>query len=700
MAAAHNDNRRHILVRYSVITILIVGFSIAISYKLFSTTVIHADDWNRKAMVEMQHVDTILPERGEILACDGSILATNLRFYTVRLDFRAEKFMENRYRVALDSIADSLALHFPRRTRDEWFAYMQKPLNTAPDKRARSFPVVSNISYADLQILRTFPFFCIGNPNRNGMTVESTLRRRKPYGDMASRSIGGVGQTASCKEVHGISGLEKALDSLLYGSPGIAKKIPLTKNIVNWTDVPAKPGFSIRTTIDINLQDIVEHELERVLDSCSADWGCAILMEVATGDIKAISNLERNKAGTDYIEALNYAVVGFEPGSVVKPISMMIALEDGLVSNLEEMIPIGASWAYAGGRPITDSHFNASLRVREVIEQSSNIGMARIITRGYDKNPKAFVERLRGIGFLDPMNTGIAGERTPYFNPNPGRVDLSRMCYGYASQIPPIYTLSIYNAIANNGRYVRPRLVGSLLSEGIDSAIPVSYIRDRICSEANARKMQYMLKQVVWGAHGTGRSLKNDKVALAGKTGTCYSVDPKTRTYNTARKRLAFCGFFPADDPQYSCMVLTYYPKRNMFGAASTSGQVMKNIALKMYSRGMLDNTPDYADGTTPDNRALLYGSKDKRRYATVRRAAGIKTVIHPALNSGDTWKAEAGKLTVPSVIGLGLREAVVTLEQAGLNVKFQGTGYVARQIPERGTPVKKGQTVTLALSN
>lgn len=444
----------------------------------------------------------------------------------------------------------------------------------------------------------------------------------------------------------------------------------------------------------------MENELNRVLDSCSADWGCAILMDVKTGDIKAISNLERSKKGNGYIEALNYAVVGFEPGSVVKPISMMIALEDGLVSNLEEVIPIGKSWAYAGGRPITDSHYNGSLRVREVIEQSSNIGMARIITRGYDKNPKGFVERLRSIGFLDPLNTGIAGETTPMFKQNPARVDLSRMCYGYTSQIPPIYTLSIYNAIANGGRYVRPRLVKGLHTENFDSVLPVTYIRDRICSEENARKMQYMLKQVVWGAHGTGRSLKNDKVALAGKTGTCYSVDPKTRTYNTARKRLAFCGFFPADDPQYSCMVLTYYPKRNMFGAASTSGQVMKNIALKMYSRGMLDNTPDYADGTTPDNRALLYGSKDKRRYATVRRAAGIKTVIHPALNSGDTWKAEAGKLTVPSVIGLGLREAVVTLEQAGLNVKFQGTGYVARQIPERGTPVKKGQTVTLALSN
>ena len=693
MAAAHNDNRRHILVRYSVITILIVGFSIAISYKLFSTTVIHADDWNRKAMVEMQHVDTILPERGEILACDGSILATNLRFYTVRLDFRAEKFMENRYRVALDSIADSLALHFPRRTRDEWFAYMQKPLNTAPDKRARSFPVVSNISYADLQILRTFPFFCIGNPNRNGMTVESTLRRRKPYGDMASRSIGGVGQTASCKEVHGISGLEKALDSLLYGSPGIAKKIPLTKNIVNWTDVPAKPGFSIRTTLDINLQDIVEHELERVLDSCSADWGCAILMEVATGDIKAISNLERNKAGTDYIEALNYAVVGFEPGSVVKPISMMIALEDGLVSNLEEMIPIGASWAYAGGRPITDSHFNASLRVREVIEQSSNIGMARIITRGYDKNPKAFVERLRGIGFLDPMNTGIAGERTPYFNPNPGRVDLSRMCYGYASQIPPIYTLSIYNAIANNGRYVRPRLVGSLLSEGIDSAIPVSYIRDRICSEANARKMQYMLKQVVWGPHGTGRSLKNDKVALAGKTGTCYSVDPATRQYNTARKRLAFCGFFPADAPKYSCMVLTFYPKRNMFGAASTSGQVMRNIALKMYSRGILDNASDYAEGASATGRAMLYGSYDTKRHGAIRQATGIRQEVHPAR------PRRMPKGTVPSVRGLGAREAVVALEAAGFNVNMRGSGYVRSQLPAEGSQAARGTTVTLAMA-
>lgn len=690
---SQKTNQKHILFRYGLITILILLFSGTISYKLFSTTVIHADDWNRKAMREMQRVDTILPERGEILSDDGSILATNLRFYTVRLDFRAERFMESRYREALDSIADSLAVHFPKRDKAAWYAHLQKPLNTDPAKRPRAFLVLNNLSFADLQLLRTFPFFNIKNPNRNGMTVESILKRSNPYGDMARRSVGGVGQTAECAEIHGISGLEKALDSLLYGVPGIAKKIPLTKNIVNWTDIPPTPGYSLRTTIDINLQDIVENELNRVLDSCSADWGCAVLMEVKTGDIKAISNLERNADGTDYIEALNYAVVGFEPGSVVKPISMMIALEDGLVSNLEEMIPIGSSWAYAGGRPITDSHYNSALRVREVIEQSSNIGMARIITRGYDKNPKAFVERLRSIGFLDPMHTGIAGERTPYFNPEPSRVDLSRMCYGYASQIPPIYTLSIYNAIANGGKYVRPRLVSGLHTENFDSVIPVSYIRERICSEENARKMQYMLRQVVWGDHGTGRSLKSDKVALAGKTGTCYSVDPATRQYNTARKRLAFCGFFPADNPKYSCMVLTFYPKRNMFGAASTSGQVMRNIALKMYSRGMLDNASDYTAGAGESHRAMLYGSTDANRHKSIRKAAGITQEVHPATPR----KMPRG--TVPSVRGLGIRDAIVALEKAGFNVAVTGSGYVRSQLPAEGTLATPGTRVTLALA-
>ena len=372
MAATKKGNHLHILFRYGLVTILILLFSGAIGYKLFSTTVINAPHWNEKARRQLEKVDTILPERGDILSDKGDILATNLRYYTVRVDFRCENFKQHQYQMAIDQLADSMGKHFPVRTRDQWRKRLEEPLKSDPRKRPRAWPLITNISYLDLQKIKGFPFFNIGNRNKTGMTVESVMRRSNPYGAMARRSVGGVGQTAECSEVHGIYGLEKALDSLLYGIPGLAKKIPLTKDIVSWTDVEPTPGYSVRTTIDIQLQDIVENELNRVLDSCSAEWGCAVLMEVKTGDIKAISNLERSKTGNGYIEALNYAVVGFEPGSVVKPISMMIALEDGLVNNLEEVIPIGKSWGYAGGRPITDSHYNGSLKVREVIEQSSN----------------------------------------------------------------------------------------------------------------------------------------------------------------------------------------------------------------------------------------------------------------------------------------------------------------------------------------
>ena len=286
-------------------------------------------------------------------------------------------------------------------------------------------------------------------------------------------------------------------------TPGIAKKVALTRGIVNWTDKPAIPGLNIRTTIDIKMQDIVENELNNLLTYVNADWGVAVLMEVATGDIKAISNLEKNPSAPGYIEGMNRAVLGYEPGSVIKPISMLIALEDGIVNDLSEQIPIGKSFPYAGGRGITDSHYSSSLSVAEVIEQSSNIGMTRIITRRYDAHPGGFYHRLKQIGFLEPMNTGIAGESVPRVDSVPsnrgGRISLSRQCYGYATEIPPLYTLSVYNAIANGGRYVRPRLVSRLTGEDIDSILPVTYIRDRICSEANAKKLQSMLTDVVWG---------------------------------------------------------------------------------------------------------------------------------------------------------------------------------------------------------
>ena len=689
-------NRAKIIGRYLFIALLMTIFSAVVISKLVDTTIVCAEEWNRKASEELARTEVIRPERGNILASDGSVLATNLRFYTVRMDYRSERFKEDTLHKYIDTLSRCMAAKFPVRTASEWRSHLLAPLAKPRNERPRSYKLLNNISNADLQELRTFPFFNQPNRNRSGLTWEIRMRRVNPYGDMARRSIGGVGATAADPDIHGISGLEMALDSLLYGRPGLSKKIALTKGIVNWTDRAARPGYDIRTTIDINMQDIVENELNNVLEYVNADWGVAVLMEVATGDIKAISNLERNPHGPGFIEGMNRAVLGFEPGSVVKTLSMMIALEDGIVTSPNRVLSTGHSWAYAGGRPITDSHGVGSLTVSEVIERSSNIGMAKIITSKYEKNPGEFYTRLKRLGFLDALGTGIAGERGPRIDSVPsdrgGRIALSRMSYGYATEIPPLHTLSIYNAIANGGRYVRPRLVAGISnSEGLDSVMPVTYVRERACSEKNAALLRDMLRQVVWGEHGTARRLRDTNVAIAGKTGTCYMIE--NGSYNTSKKRLAFCGFFPAESPKYSCIVLTANPKQNAFGAASTSGEVLKGVALKLFSRGMLDNSSDFKGEGTPDATPTLYATAERSRQSKVRSRLDIKgkkrTLSHP----------DAVKAGVPDVRGYGLRDAINALERAGYRVSFSGAGYVAGQNPSPGTRIGRGNKVMLHLT-
>lgn len=691
----NSKNRTNILLRYVLISFFILLLAGLIVHKLFKTTVIHAEKWNALAAKDFSIVDTIQPARGDILASDGSILATNLRYYTLRLDYRTERFSEQKLREALPALCDSLAKYYPQRTKSQWKAYLEEPLKQEPKERTRSKKLLSNLTFAQYEKVRTFPFLDIKNRNLNGLVIERTMRRSNPYGKMAKRSIGGVGEQAN-KQIHGVSGLEMALDSLLYGTPGTAKKIALTDHLASQTDIPAVRGFDIVTTIDIKMQDIVENELNRMLDTADADWGVAVLMEVATGEIKAISNLEKSHDTGEYIEGMNRAVLGFEPGSVIKPISMLLALEDGLVSDINQVIPIGNSYAYAGGKPITDSHYNSALTVKGVIEESSNIGMTKILanTSGpYHANPARFRQRLADIGFLDPFNMGIAGERIPNIAAKPSRISLSRMCFGYATEIPPIYTLALYNAVANDGKFVRPRLVKELRSEDFDSVLPVDYIRERICTPENAGKLREMLTAVVWGDHGTARHyVRDNNVRIAGKTGTSYMVGKNG--YDTHRKRLSFCGFFPAEDPKYSCIVLTCNPKRNLMGAPSSSGQTVKNIASKMYSRGMLGNMSDYKSNPQTESKPTLYATRHKNVHSNI--SAPLKISDAKELAVKPTQKTAGG---VPQVMGMGIREALVVLEEAGYNVKFSGSGYVNNQSPVAGTPLRKGEIITLQLT-
>lgn len=684
-------NRDYIMGRYIFIMVGIILVAIAVAVRLFSTTVIHAAEWEAKAE-SLNRTRVVEPERGKILADDRTVLAANVNFYVPRLDLRSEGIKEDTLMRYLKPLCDSLAVISPYRTARQWEEQISDAYTHRYTKRGvRSFPIGNKLTYSQLQRMKKFPFIKLGS-SKSGFYYEEQPRRCNPYGRMAARSIGKIAYDTVKRRVAGSSGLERALDDMLYGEPGEASSAQYANSIGLWEHKPAKKGYDVLTTINVALQEIVEQELSAVCKSSEADWGTAVLMEVNTGEIKAISNLKYYPKIDDYMEGENHAVMGYEPGSVMKPISMMMALEDGIVSDLDATIATGHSFAYAHARPITDSHGMASMRIRDVIAYSSNIGMAKIILRRYESQPGMFHHRLREMGFFDPLNIGISGETVPVVdsvgNKNWDRVKLSRMAYGYSTLIPPICTLAMYNAIANGGRYVRPRLVQRFMREGEpDSIVPLTYIRDQVCTPGNARKLAEMLRNVV--EYGTGKSLRNDQVAIAGKTGTCY-VTEVGRGYSS-KKRLSFCGFFPYENPKYSCIVVM---EGANCGAARSSGTVLKNVALKLYSLGMLNNISDFhASEQKSTTRPTFFATAaDRSNNSKLVANAGIKELkrFRSPRNVPDG--------EVPEVIGLGAREAISRLEAAGLKVKLHGYGYVARQSVRAGTKAEKGTLVELTL--
>ena len=699
------NNKRHILMRYAIVVGIMLLFSAAITWKLFKTTVVQATEWNLKADQVLTETVPIEPERGKLLADDGSVLAADLQYYVVRIDWFTDGIKTDTLMKDIGPLCDSLAAfdnsmdaaQWKRKLLQDRKDILDAAKNPAPGKKSRKnrayklFPRM--LTHKEYERVRQFPF--LRRPkNKNGFYYEKHSRRMKPFGGMAARSIGNVGEDSLSSSIHGRSGLEMALDSLLYGTPGVAQSTQLTNGIVRAESVPAVKGYDITTTINVLLQDIVENELYDMCLESGADWGTCVLMEVATGEIKAISNLERNKTTGEYVEGVNHAVLGYEPGSVVKTISMMVALEDGIISNIEEPIATGSSWTYAGGNPITDPHGGATRTPRQIIETSSNIGMAKLIVRKYGDNPMGFQKRLEEMGFLEPFHSGIAGEQVPWFQnaeiKNGGRVTLSRQAFGYGSRIPPLSTLAMYNAIANDGKYVRPHLFKKLSREGEpDSIIPVTYIRKQVCSPENARKLRIMLHDVVWGSHGTARHwVQDDKVEIAGKTGTAFDV---VGGKYSGKKRLAFCGFFPYENPKYSCIVLMLGADR---GAGASSGMVMKNIALKMYAHGLLGEAANYVEKPKEaKDYPTLFASMGDYAANNIRRGLGIQAPHSYARPK----RVEKG---VPNVIGLNVREAIKMLEDAGLNVTFTGSGYVAGQSLAAGSEYARGQRINLRLRN
>ncbi len=704
---SRNNNKKNILKRYGWISAAFFLFAVLICLKLFQNTVIDARAWNDRARRELSKIDTIAPERGNILASNGNILACNLKVYDLKLDLRHDKVKKLNPIpwAAIDSLADSLDYYYPRRrnlssmpkdsiAKYSWRTRLRREFEKDPDKRTRSLRLAKNKSKVDFEQMKTWPFLnrFKGSGFRNPLYAEGHNIRMYPYGSMAHRSIGRVNECAETGEIHGYSGLEKDLDTLLYGKPGFAKKVALNRGVGSWMTTPAQRGYDLVTTIDIDLQDMLEQELHKICAESGAEWGTALLMEVETGEIKAISNLQLLDDGT-YGEARNRAVLGFEPGSVMKPISMMIAFEDGLVKSVNDVVDCSPF------QRTSDPHAPGVKNMKQVIEMSSNTGISRVIFRKYAADPAMFYDRLASIGFFEPMHTGIAGECTPNIrrlvDKTPSglnitmtarHLDLARQAYGYNTEIPPLYTLSVYNAIANKGKYVRPHLVRAYRdSEGRDSVLPITYIRDRICSEETARKVGECLQEVVWGEHGTARAVRDDRVRIVGKTGTAYPVGPGG--YDRSKRRYAFAGYFPYVNPKYSCMALILGPSGT--SANRTSGQVVKNMALKMYAHGLLEGGGDFV--TSADRRPPLVAATDHSEADRIAKTLGttvrkIKTAVH------------SDKAKVPDVKGYDVAAAIRTLESLGLNVVLQGTGRVVSQSIPAGNDVRQGQKITLNL--
>ena len=416
-----------------------------------------------------------------------------------------------------------------------------------------------------------------------------------------------------------------------------------------------------------------------------------------------------------YIPAMNRIVEWYEPGSVMKVMSMAVAMRYGY-ANLNRSYPIGHTYMYLR-RAIRDTHSPATLPVSRFLEYSSNIGMVKMSIPEYEGNPNLFRERLAEMGFFDRLNTGIARERRPRFhmlrNNSGGMLDLSRMVFGYTTFIPPLYTCAFYNAIANDGRFVRPRLVKSLRSaDGVDSVIPPSYVRDSILSRQQSARLREMMRQVVWGEGGTAKALRNPVVEIAGKTGTCKLVleDKRPRVdangnrlqlppwkggYLDGHYRVTFCGFFPFDNPRYTCIVVINDPQMPYRGPAVSSGTVLKNLALKMYARGMLEGDPVFRPDPSPAERPLVHTSFDNDRRAALHQALGVERTATFGVPASGYPPGQ-----VPDVRGVSVREALAKLEQAGYQVVFRGAGFVESQSPAPGTTASPGTRVHLNLKN
>ncbi|MBQ6192663.1 MAG: transpeptidase family protein [Bacteroidaceae bacterium] len=690
--------------RYIVIFVLMCLAGLYILGKaLYTMLPPESDYW--KEVGRNSKIAKIPANRGNILSCDRQVLSGTVPKYALYMDFavhdpdssieaKTRAFRDSAFRVDLDSIAQGLARIFPDRDA-EWFRQRLVQGKGRGKYSWRIYPKLA--SYVQYRACKELPLLR-ESMYKSGFHADEMLLRLKPYGGLASRTIGELYNDTSSQAK---CGLELSFDSILRGRPGSKHFITVRNRRVPIIDAQAENGHDLLTTIDINIQDFADRTLRSKLkeELVNGEVGVAVVMEVKTGDVKAIVNLTRGEDG-EYYEMKNNAVSDlWEPGSTFKTASIMVALEDGKI-DLNKSVDCAPGIVNMHGRNMKDHNWHrggyGTLKVEDILGQSSNIGVSKIIDEAYGSNPSAYVDGLHREGVGIPLNLPFVGRGEPYV-PHPkdknrfwSKPDLPWMSIGYVTMLPPISTLTFYNAIANGGKMVKPRFVKAELKDGmVIREFPTEVIKERICKPSTLRDIQYCLEHVVSGGLGKKAGNGGKFFKVSGKTGTAQiSVGG---SYAARKYMVSFCGYFPSDDPKYSCIVCI----RKSGLPASGGGQcgpVFSEISQYIMSRDSMRNAIAAADTNSVFVPEVTKGSK--QRAEAIVEGMGLSK---KQLSLAETDTVSLNK--VPDVIGMGVKDAVFALQKRGLRVRINGCGEITKQDIAAGSVATKGKYITLTAS-
>ncbi len=666
------DKDKNILTRLYFVAGGLFIFACAVLFKLVSIQFVEGSKYKQLAQQRTSKMFTIAPNRGNLISDDGSLLATSVSRYTIRFDAVTVKSQD--FNANVKPLSKALSDLLGKSS-----SYYQQVLRKARANKNRYALIARNLDYSEYVKVKTFPLFNKG-PYKGGLIIEQKTVREHPLGKIAERSVGyeNIDENGYYSGV----GLERAYGEFLRGVEGKRLKQKIAKGQwkpIGWDNiVEPKDGYDLISTIDINIQDIAHHALLRQLEKYKADHGCVIVMETETGEVRAISNLGITKQGK-YYERLNYAIgESHEPGSTFKLMNMVAALEDKIVDTSTVKDTGKGYWKIYNHR-VKDSKNGGygKISMAKAFEVSSNTAFAQMIHDGYKEHPSKYVNRLVSMNLNEEIGLPIKGEGKPIIR-FPGDkgwsgLSLAQMAYGYEVSLTPLQTLTFYNAIANDGVMVKPRFIKEVKEwdktiEKFDKEI----INPAICSKETARQVRQLLKNVVEKKHGTGHRLYSPNFSMAGKTGTAQknyvSKDPDKLKYIST-----FSGYFPADNPKYSCIVVIHEPDKSVgYYGADVSGPVFKSIAQKVFATSPLIEEVD----------SFLEGSKKSD-------------------TSYQRYYVEAQKKynKVPNVEGMSGMDAISILENLGLKVEINGNGRVIKQSVAQGEDINKTKKIVLDLS-